>query len=165
MLKKEKGKKDNQKKESSLVTKESICLKYAVFSLLVFSISTFTFVGCKTMDNSSSSDFIPNETIDSTLGDSGTTEPEFPTSSIPEASVQPESPAIPYERIEDLITELSLGNYTFDKETEQGKISYLVDGDLVYTKDSTEKFGKYYSYENYEKYHNLSLYHISHKIL
>ncbi len=125
-------------------------LKTTLTLFLVVMIPTFNFVGCKTKDNSSSSEFIPDEIVDSTLGDSGTTEPEIPVT--PEVPVEPELPAIPYDRIEDLLSELSLGNYTFDKQTEQGKTSYLIDNDLVFTKSSTDEYGHYYSYENGKMY-------------
>lgn len=125
-------------------------LKTTLTLFLVVMIPTFNFVGCKTKDNSSSSEFISDEIVDSTLGDSGTTEPEIPVT--PEVPVEPELPAIPYDRIEDLLSELSLGNYTFDKQTEQGKTSYLIDNDLVFTKSSTDEYGHYYSYENGKMY-------------
>lgn len=70
------------------------------------------------------------------------------------SSVDPQKPPvtpveneIPQERIDDFVGKLALGNYTFELKTDEGTVSYLIDGDAMFTYVNDE-WGVYYVYEN-----------------
>ena len=131
-------------------------IKKAFIVTLSLIMSATAFVGCKSSENSTSNSS-GSEIVDSSGGFvdgseiEGPTTPNEPEPSIPTKPTEPVVEEIPTEGIQDFIGDLSLGNYTYEKQTEQGVESYLIDDNMMFTKVANES-GVYYSYENAKMY-------------
>lgn len=124
-------------------------IKKAFIVTLSLITSATAFVGCKTTENP------PNNSSGNEIVDSSSSENEIvddkENSVEPIVPIEPVVEEIPTERIEQFLEDLSLGNYTYEAQTEEGTTSYLIDEDMMFTKVANES-GIYYSYENAKMY-------------